>query len=87
MHGLTRSYARLGIREGITVNIVAPDLIETEVMQRRWQKGEFDQLTKSVPMGRSGKPEDVVKAVLFLIDSDFITGEIIFVNGGRFVIQ
>jgi NAD(P)-dependent dehydrogenase (short-subunit alcohol dehydrogenase family) len=87
MHGLTRSYARLGMQDGVTANIVAPDLIVTEVMQRRWQHGEFEQLEKTVPMGRSGKPEDVVKAVMFLIDSDFITGETIFVNGGRFVIQ
>jgi len=86
MTGLTRSFARKGMALGITANIVAPDYIETEVMTQRWSRERLDELSRSVPVGRSGKPEDVVKAVLFLVDSDFITGETIFVNGGRFFV-
>ena len=87
MFGLTRSLAKRGMKNGITVNIVTPDYIETEVMEQRWGKEKMAQYAETVPIGRSGKPEDVVKAVLFLIDSDFITGETIFVNGGRFVLS
>ncbi|NGM62469.1 SDR family oxidoreductase [Sphingobacterium sp. SGG-5] len=87
MLGLSRSFAKRGMTSGITTNIVAPDYIETEVMERRWGKEKMAQYANSVPVGRGGKPDDVVKAVLFLIDSDFITGETIFVNGGRFVLS
>ncbi len=87
MQGLTRSFARRGMTLGITANIVAPDYIETEVMERRWGKEKMAQYANSVPIGRGGTPQDVVKAVAFLIDSDFITGETIFVNGGRFVLS
>jgi 3-oxoacyl-[acyl-carrier protein] reductase len=87
LHGLSRSFARRGMQEGVTANIVTPDYIETEVVLERWGREKLNEIAASVPMGRGGKPEDVVKAVLFLIDSDFITGETIFVNGGRFVIQ
>ncbi len=87
MQGLTRSFAKRGMTSGITANIIAPDYIETEVMEKRWGKEKMAQYANSVPIGRGGKPEDVTKAVLFLIDSDFITGETIFVNGGRFVLS
>jgi|SRR5690606_26035873 len=86
MIGLTRSLAKRGLSSGITANIVAPDYIETEVMLSRWGKEKMAQYEATVPVGRAGTPEDVTKAVLFLIDSDFITGETIFVNGGRFVL-
>ncbi|MBD1422335.1 SDR family NAD(P)-dependent oxidoreductase [Sphingobacterium chuzhouense] len=87
LQGLTRSLAKRGMTSGITVNIVAPDYIETEVMEKRWGRVKMAQYAQSVPMGRGGKPDDVVKAVLFLVDSGFITGETIFVNGGRFVLS
>lgn len=87
MLGLTRSLAKRGLTAGITANVIAPDYIETEVMEKRWGKEKMAQYAASVPVGRGGKPADVVKAVLFLVDSDFITGETIFVNGGRFVLS
>jgi 3-oxoacyl-[acyl-carrier protein] reductase len=87
MHGLTRSFAQKGMPFGITTNIVTPDYIETEVMEKRWGKEKMADYARTVPIGRAGRTEDVTKAVLFLIDSDFITGETIFVNGGRFVMQ
>lgn len=87
MQGLTRSFARRGMTLGITANIIAPDYIETEVMEKRWGKEKMAEYANSVPIGRGGTPQDVVKAVMFLIDSDFITGETIFVNGGRFVLS
>ena len=85
MHGLSRSFAKRGMRLGVTANIVAPDYIETEVVEEIWGKEACDKTAATVPIGRPGKPIDVVLAALFLIDSGFITGETIFVNGGRFV--
>jgi NAD(P)-dependent dehydrogenase (short-subunit alcohol dehydrogenase family) len=86
MFGLTRSLALRGMRQGITANAVAPDYIETEVMQARWGQKKMDELAARVPIGRAGRPEEVADAVLFLAQSSFITGETIFVNGGRFVL-
>jgi len=86
MLGLTRSLARRGMRQGITVNAVAPDYIETEVMQARWGQEKLDELAASVPLGRAGRPEEVADAVLYLVQAGFITGETIHVNGGRFVL-
>jgi len=85
MLGLTRSLARRGMRQGITVNAVAPDYIETEVMQARWGQAKLDELAASVPVGRAGCPDDVAEAVLYLAGAGFITGETLHVNGGRFV--
>ncbi len=86
MLGLTRSLAQRGMRQGITANAVAPDYIETEVMETRWGRSTVDSYAANVPLGRAGRPEDVADAVLFLVQADFITGETIFVNGGRFVL-
>ena len=86
MLGLTRSLAQRGMRQGITANAVAPDYIETEVMQKRWSPETLEGYRAGVPIGRAGQPDDVADAVLFLVQSGFITGETIFVNGGRFVL-
>lgn len=86
MLGLTRSLAQRGMRQGITANAVAPDYIETEVMQDRWNPETLEAYRANVPIGRAGLPEDVSDAVLFLVEASFITGETVHVNGGRFVL-
>ena len=86
MAGLTRSLAQIGLKLGITANAIAPDYIETEVMEARWGREKMLEYAAGVPMGRAGKPEEVAEAVLFLAKSGFITGETIFITGGRFVI-
>lgn len=86
MLGLTRSLAQRGMRQGITANAVAPDYIETEVMEARWGHARLEEMAASVPLGRAGRPEEVADAVLYLIRAGFVTGETIHVNGGRFVL-
>ncbi|MBI5685427.1 MAG: SDR family oxidoreductase [Verrucomicrobia bacterium] len=86
MGGLTRSLAQAGLKLGITANAIAPDYIETEVMEARWGREKMSEFAAGVPMGRAGQPEEVAEAVLFLVKSGFITGETIFITGGRFVI-
>jgi 3-oxoacyl-[acyl-carrier protein] reductase len=86
MGGLTRSLAQIGLKLGITANAIAPDYIETEVMETRWGRDKMREFAAAVPVGRAGRPEEVAEAVLFLVDSGFITGDTIFLTGGRWVV-
>lgn len=67
-------------RFGITVNVVAPGMIETDMMP----KGASDRLLDGVPLARVGRPEEVAAAVRFLVgpDAAYITGQVLGVNGG-----
>jgi 3-oxoacyl-[acyl-carrier protein] reductase len=84
MIGLTRSLALQGMKLGITTNTIAPGYIETEVMEARWGREKMREYAATVPIGRAGRPEEVAEAVLFLAKSGFVTGETIFITGGRF---
>ena len=76
MEGLTRGYAARLVKEGITVNNVAPSLIETDMM-----KGRTD-LARNIPLGRMGQPEEVAQAVAMVLGNEYITGQTIVLNGG-----
>ena len=76
MEGLTRGYAARLVKEGITVNAVAPSLIETDMM-----KGQPNLLSR-IPLGRFGQPEEVAKAVMMLIDNPYMTGQTVAMSGG-----
>ncbi len=73
---LSQEVSRLGIR----INVVAPGLIETEMIKN----APRDIILKHIPMGRVGVPEEVAKVVRFLCsdDASYITGQVISVNGG-----
>jgi len=79
----TKALARELAPYGITVNAVAPGIIETE-MTRGITQGDFTNYLKSIPLGIIGTPEDVANAVAFLVSDEarYITGEILDVNGG-----
>lgn len=76
MEGLTRGYAARLVKEGITVNNVAPSLIETDMM-----KGRTD-LARNIPLGRMGQPEEVAQAVAMVLGNSYMTGQTIILNGG-----
>jgi 3-oxoacyl-[acyl-carrier protein] reductase len=80
LEGASRSLASEVARLGIRVNVVAPGLIETEMI-RDLPKEMIKQV---IPMGRVGLPEEVAKVVRFLCsdDASYITGQVISVNGG-----
>ncbi len=76
---LTRICAR-EFAPGITVNGVAPGLILPPAGK---DEAYLEQLARTVPLRRHGSPDDICDAVLYLLKSDFVTGQIIYVDGGR----
>ncbi|HYA91673.1 MAG TPA: 3-oxoacyl-ACP reductase FabG [Thermodesulfobacteriota bacterium] len=80
LEGACRSLASEVARLGIRVNVVAPGLIDTEMLQ----SVPRDMIKQIIPMGRVGLPEEVAKVVRFLCseDASYITGQVISVNGG-----
>lgn len=81
--GFTKALAKEVGPSGINVNCIAPGVIQTE-MNRQHSAETMDALREETPLCRLGTPEDVAKAVSFLAspDSDFITGQVMGVNGG-----
>jgi 3-oxoacyl-[acyl-carrier protein] reductase len=76
MEGLTRGYAARLVKEGITVNSVAPSLIATEMVASR------PDVAATIPLGRLGTPEEVAQVVLMVIGNAYMTGQTVQVNGG-----
>ena len=77
MEGLTRGYASRLAREGITVNAVAPSLIETDMMPAT----QVDAGAR-IPVGRLGTTEEVAQATIMTIGNAYMTGQTIHLNGG-----
>ena len=78
--GLTHAYASLLAGEGITVNAIAPALIETEMIA-----GNPQARPEWIPVGRFGTAEEVTEAVVMLVRNGYITGQTINVNGGLYM--
>jgi 3-oxoacyl-[acyl-carrier protein] reductase len=78
--GLTHSYALLLAGEGITVNAIAPALIETEMIA-----GNPQARPERIPVGRFGTTEEVAEVVVMLARNGYITGQTINVNGGVYM--
>jgi 3-oxoacyl-[acyl-carrier protein] reductase len=83
--GFTKSLAREVASRNITVNVVAPGFIETD-MTRAVPESVQKQWVESIPVGRLGTPEDVAQAVRFLASdaASYITGHVLAVNGGMY---
>lgn len=78
--GLTRSYASLLASEGITVNAIAPALIETDMTA-----GLPNATPSRIPMGHFGAVEDVAAVAVMLSQNDYMTGQTVFVSGGWYM--
>jgi 3-oxoacyl-[acyl-carrier protein] reductase len=76
VEGLTRGYAARLVQEGITVNAVAPSLIETDMM-----KGH-SSLVSRIPLGRFGTADEVAQAVMMLVGNPYMTGQTVAMSGG-----
>jgi 3-oxoacyl-[acyl-carrier protein] reductase len=86
MFGMARTWALETAAHGVTVNVVAPGPVETDLFHEVIPEGspKVDQLARSLPVGRIGRPNDVARAVMFFSsrDADFITGQALYVCGG-----
>jgi 3-oxoacyl-[acyl-carrier protein] reductase len=77
MEGLTRGYAARLVKQGITVNAVAPSLIETDMV-----RSGVAASAARIPLGRFGTSEEVAQVVLMLIGNDYMTGQTVALSGG-----
>jgi 3-oxoacyl-[acyl-carrier protein] reductase len=84
--GFTKAMARELASRGITVNAVAPGFIDTQMTAKLSSKVQEEYL-RSIPLGRFGSCEEVAAAVCFLAGpgADYITGQVINVNGGLYM--
>ena len=76
IEGLTRAYASRLVKEGITVNAVAPALIKTDMTR------DIEGAKSRIPMGRLGQTEEEAEAVVFLAGNAYTTGQTLHLNGG-----
>ena len=81
--GLARSMAKEFASRGVTVNVVAPGPIETDMI-KALNQSQIDSMVERVPLGRIGTPEEVAAAIEFLVSEDagYITGNLLAVDGG-----
>lgn len=78
LEGLTRAYASRLVKDGITVNAIAPSIIQTDMMQG------LDKMSNRIPLGRMGHVDEIAEAVLFIAGNGYLTGQTICMNGGLY---
>ena len=84
--GFSKSLAQEIGSRGITVNVVSPGFIDTD-MTRELSEDQRSLLLKNIPLGKLGQSEDIANAVLFLASdmATYISGETLHVNGGMYM--
>jgi len=84
--GFSKALAQEGARAGITVNVVCPGYIATEMVKAIDEKVLKERIIPQIPVGRLGEPEEVARCVVFLAsdEASFITGSTISANGGQY---
>jgi 3-oxoacyl-[acyl-carrier protein] reductase len=84
--GFVKSVALEVASRGVTVNVVAPGLIDTDMTQAITERAQDDWKSR-IPLGRLGTPADVASAVCFLAsdEASYITGQVLAVNGGMYM--
>ncbi len=85
--GFTKALAQEGARAGITVNVIAPGYINTEMMATIPEKVMNDVILPQIPVGRLGEASEIARCVVFLASDDagFVTGSTISANGGQYL--
>jgi acetoacetyl-CoA reductase len=83
--GFTRTAALELAQNNITVNAVCPGFIETDMVGAIPEEMQ-EKILKTIPLGRFGQPEDIAKAVRYIVeDGDYMTGNTLDVNGGVYI--
>ena len=85
--GFTRTLARQVGRDGITVNAIAPGIIDTDFVRGNLDPATIETLRQALPIGRLGRPEEVASVVAFLVsdDASYVTGATLDINGGSWM--
>lgn len=85
MIGYSKALAQEVMTRGITVNVIAPGLIETD-MSKQLNEAQHDELLSKIPMGRLGSPEEIAHCVAFLAHplAGYVTGHTLHANGGMY---
>lgn len=85
--GFTKALAQEGARAGITVNVICPGYIATEMVKAMDEKVLNERVIPHIPVGRLGEPKEIARCVVFLASDDagFITGSTISANGGQYI--
>jgi pteridine reductase len=78
--GATKSMAK-ELAPLICINAIAPGVISTE----NFDQQQLQRQLAFIPAGRFGQPSDIVNAAVFLLQSDYITGQVLSVDGGRYM--
>ena len=81
MDGMTKALAKELAPSGIRVNSIAPGIIDTE-MNSDFTVEEIKEIIEDIPLGKIGKPEDIAKCVIWLMEDEYMTGQVISPNGG-----
>lgn len=81
MNGFTKALAKELGPSNIRVNAIAPGIIDTN-MNRKLSKEDVEQIKEGIPLEKIGKPEQIAKAVKWLIEDEYTTGQIISIDGG-----
>jgi 3-oxoacyl-[acyl-carrier protein] reductase len=79
MEGLARGYAARLVKDGVTVNVVAPSLIATEMIKPH----RSDNISR-IPVGRLGTTDEIAGVVLTVIGNAYMNGQTVAVNGGMY---
>lgn len=84
--GFTKALAQETARKGITVNVVAPGYVNTDMVAAVPEK-VLEGIIATIPVGRLGEPEDIARGVVFLAadDAEFVTGATLTINGAQYI--
>lgn len=87
MLGFARTLARQMAKTGVTVNAIAPGVVDTDLIRTHMKPEMREKVTQAIPMGRLADPAEIGRAVAFLVsdDASYLTGATLDVNGGFWI--